>query len=456
MWSPSHAAVSRGYALTDGSEVNGAAVQAVLSLGGLPPSPNFFDVPTNAEVMTNALAEARLVAQNPVRFEKHALSLLDEALEAPLQQGKRPALLFSGGIDSTLMAARLRDLGHDDLRLIHYSFSPDSDDSLAASAAAKELGLPLTVVPRALDQGLSCLADAGVSYPIPFADHSTAATFALCKGVAEHLDSKSFVVFDGTGADGAFGLGQRTTRLSRLSTLPSVALMTGSYGYRKALWTTRGRSEYLGRIIRRLSDYSLGMGSIAQNSLHGIVFLPNELQALNDSWDAEMLAIGVSPPIQQAVLTDLAITCAAIFAQKTFGPLSRFGFQVEYPFLSWDLGLLGLAHTLSFPNSRPKMWMRNALSHYLSHSFIERPKRGFIDPQASLFEDPLFIEHVHSATSSSSPISEWLIPEGTARLLSLRAWPDLPHGHGNLLWAMAFLDSWYRTRSSASSVMASH
>ena len=62
------------------------------------------------------------------KFER----ILDRVLNEAISDGSAPAVLFSGGVDSGLIAARLAKLGHSNTLLFNYSFS-DDDREVEAS-----------------------------------------------------------------------------------------------------------------------------------------------------------------------------------------------------------------------------------------------------------------------------------------------------------------------------------
>jgi len=66
--------------------------------------------------------------------------VLDDSLVEVCPE-RNPVLLFSGGVDSGLLAARVAALGWRDALLVNYSFGDADPESHMAEAMAKHLGL---------------------------------------------------------------------------------------------------------------------------------------------------------------------------------------------------------------------------------------------------------------------------------------------------------------------------
>jgi hypothetical protein len=186
--------------------------------------------------------------------------------------------------------------------------------------------------------------------------------------------------------------------------------------------------------------------AIAQNALFGVLYQAPDLKSIDAAWSEAMGAAGVTSLAERVVVSDLAITCAAIYAQKTYGPLRAAGFEVSYPFLSRDLASLGVVHTNAHPDAEAKGWMKEQLSRHIDHRLIYRPKSGFIDPARSLFDHQGFREALAAALGEDGVAGVLINTKRVQTLLRRNeSLAGLPHGHLNILWTLAFVDRWYRT-----------
>lgn len=442
-WSPSllpHGAVSA-------AQPSPSALQAVLAFGGLPVHLAPFESqesPVTVQVLRSAREEVR-EAFRLCRAEggvpaRQARNLL----MASLTDERRPVVLFSGGVDSSLMAALLKKAGRDDTLLVHLSFGESDPDTAAARQIAKVLDLEL-LVQESNGSGTSCLEAPGTVYPVPFGDISTPPTFELMQAAADAVGGNQCVVIDGTGADGAFGLSSKMTSFERLGQWRHQWLRLPSSAYRAGLWRTKGRLEYGGRIARRIASLPPPAALIAQNSLFGVLYDGNQLGALSADAVHDAAAVVGTEAVAQGVFMDLSLTCARIFAQKTLGPARLHGLEVAYPFLDSGLASLGIAASTVAPEPVAKRWMKELLETFVPRELVYRQKSGFIDPSMSMFGSDEFRTSLQASLATDGVASGLLKPKTVQRIVSGRSLGDLPHGHRNFLWSLAFTDRWYRT-----------
>lgn len=377
--------------------------------------------------------------------QRSAVRLLDDTLELALAAGRRPLVLFSGGVDSCLMAVRLREIGRTDTILVHYQFNDHHDDTPIAIEMARELGFPLEIVRRD-STGLALLDNPGRVYPVPFGDVSAVPTSELCHGLSRLVDPEDVVVFDGTGADGAFGLGRKVLDLQRLLRLPTTALRAVDLVYLHGGWLSHGTAEYWMRVARRGSHLSRVGTVLAQNSLFGILYDAPDLGRIDAAWNQLLRHGGGSGDVERVVISDTAVICAGIFAQKTLGPLTSLGFDVCYPFLTMEMGVLGLLATRDHPEGEAKQWMKQELAQHVAAKLVYRPKTGFVEPEMTHFDVPEFRAILDNAISDDDLLRPFVRRKELRRLLDRRGrLGALPHGHLNFLWALAFMHRWYKT-----------
>lgn len=445
-WSPAVAALRS----PPGTRPSSEELQSILVFGAVLPSmqpqPNLHGGVgrTPVEVAAEAIAAVRDTDLAAKDLEQTGVRMLDAVLGAALTD-RQPVVLFSGGVDSSLIAARLKQLGRDDTLLLNYSFGERDGESEVAAAIAKALGMQFERVTRD-PSGPRALECPGKVYPVPFGDLSTPPTAELCAAVARVANPDDAVVFDGTGADGAFGLGAKSLAVNRLHSVPRLVLEAGSQVYRRGGWRTNGALEHRLRSLRRLASLTPPAAVVAQNSLFGILYEAPAIRTADEQWLAWLEDIAGRDLTAQIVLADLTLTCAGIFAQKTYGPLRHLGFSVEYPFLSAELAALGVVHTARWPGVGSKQWMKRALARVVDEGFVYRPKSGFIEPEMTLFETPQFRSSLEEALSPQATLAP-LLNRHRVRRLVRRAdrLGALPHGHRNLLWAVAFIERWLQT-----------
>lgn len=426
-------------------EMNPIGVCSVLQLGAIVP-------PWSPWVGVERLVPRGLEAgQGPTVGESvidldSAAKVLVKRIDAVLSPIQKPVLLFSGGMDSGLLAARLAALGRDDAVLFHFSFGEGDGETLVAKAMARHLGLKLEIC-RAdgLDQ-LACLEEPGRIFPMPFADESTAPMFGLASVVAERFGGEGVTVIDGTGADGAFGMGSKVRKWLKILKIPKGVRKVLGFPYGAGAWLQRGGGEYWPRLMERSCSLSPLAACIAQNPLAGVLYTrehSGEVCRGLDEWVREEVGDDV---MRGMVVADLGLTCANIFAQKGAPVLRGAGLTISYPFLSDAMVELGLAVLGRDFSQRPKEILRVALKQQAPAELVDRRKSGFVDPAQSIFLSSQFLEILEAAMEDSAPIGDFLVKRNVARACgALRSGRLLAQQTMNCLWAIAFTDRWYRT-----------
>jgi asparagine synthase (glutamine-hydrolysing) len=373
--------------------------------------------------------------------------LLDNAIEDAIGDGPDPVVLFSGGVDSGLIAARLSALGHHDSLLLNYRFGDDDPESHLAEAMAKHLGLRFERIFYSC--GLcDCLIEPGRIYIQPFADPSTVPTWDLAHTVVNRLAGERRPILDGTGADGAFGLIGKIEMWKRIMRLPVAGRHLASHLYAAGLWHNTGKIEYLFRILRRSATMPLLSAIVAQNPLADILYddsLASDVHRLLENWISGWAGESLA---HRAIAADMALICANIFAQKAKPIFDTAGFMVKYPFLQTEVMNVALASIGNWRMDEPKDILKRCLARHVPREMVYRPKSGFVDPRSQVFYNTQFIAYLRAAVDSTGPIGSMLRKRPLMRacdLLARKAY--LQTQTLNCLWAITFIDRWYRTAS---------
>jgi asparagine synthase (glutamine-hydrolysing) len=372
---------------------------------------------------------------------------LDKILVRALEGDKLPVVLFSGGVDSGLIAARLAHLGYRNTLLLNYSFSPDDSESVMAEEMARKLGLRFE---RYGCERLGCesLRAPGKTYPIPFGDSSTVPTYALAKKATERLSGLPCVIFDGNGADdGGFGMTHKINQWLRLAKVPRPALKVASWAYeRSGIWSQVNALENKLKLLRRLHDMPLLSAILAQNPLAGILYAKDgreRVDALLDEWAAGLAGDSL---LRKVIVANMALTSANIYAQKAHPIYRKAGLHVVYPFMEHEMVDFSLTIALSQDSPEKKALLKALLAQQVPREMVYRPKSGFVDTGAQVFYDAEFQEMLWAATEEKSVLSGILFKEPLRKIIErLRRRDRLPHQLLNCIWAVAFTDRWYRT-----------
>lgn len=370
---------------------------------------------------------------------------LDSLLLKNLPTSSDPIVLFSGGVDSSVLACRLKSLGFDGTILINFSFGPDDPESIHAEQMAKEIDLRFVRI-TAGPTTTRCLEHPGLVYDMPFGDHSVSPTSELAEAVCDVIRDDKRVVLDGVGADGVFGLVKKLRKWRRLTLMPQFIARASSAFYGTGLWQKENNIEYLTRVLSRFLNASFSSSMIAQNPLNGIAYdnqYNHEVDFLLNKWLQRSVG---ADSVRSALAADVALTCANIFAQKGKPIFERAGHKVFFPYLEDSIVRLCLHDMVSWNMATPKAPLKAILADAVPHDMVYRPKSGFVDPHSGIFYLRPFIEYLNNAVESTSGIGDILNKKFiiTASNLLMKG-SSLPAQTRNLLWAVVFVDRWYQT-----------
>lgn len=266
--------------------------------------------------------------------------LMDQAVRRCIVSDVDVAVLLSGGLDSTTIAA----LAARETRLHAFSFGFESgrNELPYARAAATHYSLPLTeLVEGELDLPKMLLAMPRV-YGEPFADPSAVPTCALCRRVAEHVK----VAVGGDGAD---------------------ELLAGYSWYKPLLDVGPGGA----------SD---GWSPVAEHHWRlNTYFQPEQIAEFGLP---EVVRPRLSKPtgtIDDALRLDINTFLTADILRKVDRAAMTSGLELRSPFLDRDLAefLIALPWTYKIAAGRDKILLREAFSGLWPESIRTRGKQGF-------------------------------------------------------------------------------
>lgn len=391
-------------------------------------------------------------APGPDGSEALVVSCLDRVL---LREPRPSAIFFSGGVDSSLLAARFAAAGVCDVPLLHYSFGPDDPETVCAERIASSLGMPFECIEDSTDAAVEVLSYAARDYSYPFGDYSSLPTNRLVRASSAWLPPGSAVI-DGTGADGAFACGFKMERSIRaryrpLAWLPAwIGQLAGRVHARTgSIATDWGVGSALRLVHRATTKPELIAAVITQNCLHGECF--HAAREVRSQVDAAVLDIVASLTSSHALADrastlDLVHVCGGIYAAKDFDPLRHRGVDAVYPFLHPEvLGpSLRLPWSARCPDDEQKGLLKRALARHVPSDLVYRRKRGFRPRIKRFFSDGRVREFIADrALRRDSLLAEFLDWGGVDVLVSRASQVRPLHGRAyNLLWVLAFAGSW--------------
>ena len=355
-------------------------------------------------------------------------------------------LFFSGGVDSALLAARASALGRHDIQLLNYAFGADDPEATHAPRVAAHLRLACERVTHDPASMVHVLDRLATDYAFPFGDLSTLPTNLLVHAALGK--SQPVTVVEGTGADGAFGMGAMYPRWRTIFALPAPVRLAGGAAYDwLRLWRYNFYLERVLRFVRKSTRLGIRPAVLAQNSLDDIAFrLPKGSQVEEP---AELVS-----PEERLSLLDLAWVCAGRMAPKTLDPLRLRGVQPIYPYL--EPALVQVSTSLSWDvkcaGGEEKGLLKSLLVRSLPKALVYRRKSGFTPPyRTTLASAPLQAFMHDIVLAPHNPVLEFCdMP--TVRGLVERAGSGthLSAGAVDFLWCLTFTSGWLQQLPAAS------
>lgn len=401
------------------------------------PTPTF-ERPAVDDMCPTELAESRVM----------------EAVDTSLAHcGREPLLFFSGGIDSTFLAWRMKCIGRGDVRLVNYGFGPDDPDALASRRVAASLGLPLDRIDHDDDRIADVLGRIGEDYTVPFGDYSSIPTNLLVHEAIDRLGVRTII--DGTGADGLFGIATSLPRWRRIARIPRLVrlILASTYGP-LGMWkrpSDRSRIESLLRVARRTSQMSLPLAIVSQNPLDGIAYrMPPAVRAeIDDAIHRHILSLaGDAGEADRLCMLDIVHVCAGQFAAKSHDPIAHRGAVPRFPFLDPDVVSLacGLPWSLKCRDGVAKALLIDPLGRVVPAEVLDRPKTGFTPPLAKMLTGQKVQERIRALVlTDRNPFLEFLHPRRIEQMLDHAARTGhLSVGALNLIWSLTFASAWWQ------------
>jgi asparagine synthase (glutamine-hydrolysing) len=389
---------------------------------------------------------AHLPSLSPEQQADEAERLVDGILQAHIREQGDPVLLFSGGVDSGFIASRLAALGYRNSLLMNFSFGDDDPESKLAQSMAIELGLKFQRV-EASRPALSCLVEPGRIYPQPFGDHSAAPMSDMAHAVVNLLGAEERLILDGAGAEGVFGMIPMMGMMNRASRHPAAARKAAAFAHRTRLWHRRGRIEALASKLRRSIEMPPLSAVLARSTVAGTFCRGISIDSLDRLLEAWVGGWAGESPTSRIVGAILALRHANIFAQKHRSILESAGHELMSPLLDTQIVAKALHSIPNWHMDEPKSPLKRSLARHVPRDMVYRPKSGFADPKADdVFVGSEFVDYLRCSTEPSGPISDFLEMRPLLKSCDLLARKErLPKQTHNVLWAIVFMDRWYRT-----------
>lgn len=397
--------------------------------------------PTSTFIRPPIATDATVDGDDPAALE----AVLRNAVASCLKPGVPAGVFLSGGIDSALVAAFARDC-RPDLPTYTVSFDePQFDESAAAAAVARHLGLTHRIVPMPTptEADVAALAD---TWSDPFADASAWAFREVCSVASRDIK----IALTGDGGDEGFAGYDRHRGFGVLAAMRKPVLGQ-AFGAALRLATATIGGDRLRRLRRAweafpqsASDAWFALRCMASDvDRHALCADPTLASAVAARADfAATFATteGISP-VDRARMADLVRYLPDDLCVKSDRGSMAFGLEARAPFLDLEVLRLAFGRTKKSDSGLRfgKRRLRALASRFLPTATVHARKRGFGVPIADWLRGPLR-ESLIALIDRPHPAREGLFRDAT-----LRSWIE-EHvagrvDRGPVLWALVVLDA---------------
>lgn len=343
-------------------------------------------------------------------------ALFDQVMTEHMRSDVPFGLFLSGGLDSGVLLAKLREHSTAPLKTYSVGFAgPGLDDELEqARWIAGQFGVEHIPLVLSGDEIFGHLVHTVWAADDLMRDYASLATSLLAQRAAQDLK----VVFSGEGGDEVFG-GYRRYRQSLERRLKAL-IRPGSGGFR-----TRG--HWRGSRARRIFGTRLRP------------LLPLARQPFTNAW-------GETPPawssLQRAQYTDLVTALPDNLLVKADRMLMSFSLEGRVPFLDHrvvDFGL-SLPDGMKVSGRAGKVFLKHWAERRIPRDYLYRAKRGFHVPVGHWLRGD-FLARLGEKLPENRAIRDWFDPAGVRRLVAEQ---DRRGNAGRELWGILQFAVWHR------------
>ncbi len=457
-------------------EANDLAMYAILKYGATPEpmtiSKNIAVVPPAHYLQYNTQtgrSQTRTYFQFDFPCDRQPPGQDFDAMLQPAKQALRqsagflrrydPAILISGGIDSSLYAAYLHEF--DDGQSFHginCTFGAQDPERPFAQQLADRMNINLHVGAMDTDQALTLLQDTVALTGQPFSDFSSLPIVFILKYLNTETPEARMLI-EGNGADDCFGFPDLRTqsKLMVKALFPGVlkGLLVAAFQNSKT-WKWKSHEGVLARALAMCDVHE-------RNRLnYFLVSAPVNFLRLRRSpdWDAALTAnmddlYARCGKNYESLSYEAKITIRQLlhinsrqWTAKAYSVGENLGIRVVYPYLWREILTLqgALPWTAKIHDGVVKWPLKRLLEEFMPPEFIYRQKSGFVPPFVQWLTTDAFNRTVRDLLLASDAAISRIVPADLIEELldDARQGANLRFPVLNFLWGALFTEMWIR------------
>ncbi|MBN2319113.1 MAG: hypothetical protein JXR49_08545 [Acidobacteria bacterium] len=455
-------------------ELNPLGVYAIIKYGAIPEpltiSKNISAVPAAHFLHTTigrgiVRTKAYFQFEFPCENTQVAPSDFDEIIQPAKRELRKsakflrrfdPAILISGGIDSSLYAAYLNEFEGARLQGINCTFGDNDPEFEFAQALAGKVNAEFHVGKMETENAVRILADTVALTSHPFADFSSMPIVFILKYMKEHVGGAGMLI-EGNGADDCFGFPALTIQSKMLlkQRFPKTLKNTiATLSQNSRYWKWRSHEGFWARVLALADSHEIDYLN------HFLVNSPINYLQLNieRNWDKVLVktmdsVFTACAKDHDALSFEAKTTVRQLmhinsrrWAAKAYSVGENLGIHVVYPYIWRDvLTLQGAIPWAAKVNNGIVKWpLKRMLEEFMPNEFIYRGKSGFVPPFAQWLTCKDFNNAVRNIFTQTNAAVTNIVPvkiinellDDALSGINLR-FPVL-----NFLWAALFTEMW--------------
>jgi asparagine synthase (glutamine-hydrolysing) len=350
---------------------------------------------------------------------QHLWELLKDSVRLRLRSDVPVGAFLSGGIDSTMIVAAIREVEPTrSLTTFCASFNDDAlDESRYASSVAKVAGTDHREIQISEKELVSCFDELLAYYDEPFADAAMFPTFAICRAARQECK----VLLSGDGGDEIFGGYHHYYRYfgwRHLRKVPGVRKAAGILG---TVWPS-GRSG-AGLLQFMVSDPRRPELSNVMGDVTSLFTEPYRMEARSGLLELadRLQAQSIGPHPYSLMARDVSSYLPEQLLVKVDRASMRASLECRAPMLDtrvWEFST-SVPPARHFRNGQGKALLRAALPKWIPTEIRTRPKQGFAPPLATWFREKLKSSLEISITHPGLSVEEMVHTRNIQRLFTL-------------------------------------
>lgn len=367
-----------------------------------------------------------------------------------------PAMLLSGGIDSSLFGCYLNEARKEPLKAFYCAFGPLDPEYPYAAAIAQKLGVELNIATMEGSDALQSLEDVVRFSDHPFSDFSSLPIVFLMKFLQRHMDPKGIII-ECNGGDDCFGfaaLGFQSKFRYKHAVPRALKKTIAAYLQNFPHWKWESHEGWIARIAALADVHEISPCNyfLVQAPVHFMDFqvesgwdedLQSLIEGLSRSCSRDYEQFGYEEKI---TVRQLLFINSPRWTAKALSVSESLGIRLAYPFLWRDLLLEQgrIPWEYKIRNGIVKWPLKKLLEDYMQSDFIYRKKSGFVPPLVHWLTDRSFNQKARDMVLRRNGYVSEIIP---ARLLE-ELFTDALNNHRlrtpllNTLWGAIFTEAW--------------